>query len=1110
MFHLFSLIFLLVIPGICGQTWNVKYTNLNICALKGSTTLLSGSYTHPNGLTVTKTFWTTNPVSEKENTDLSDNPHYKDRIEYFLNKDQIFFLKLSNVTDLDESMYCIKILTNVKDQRWLGYPCIDLKVTDLRVEIPEEVREGNSAVLVCKTTCNLGNRANYNWYKNSKPFSGSLSTNELLLQSVSSDDTGNYSCAVTQHEHLPSPAVTLSVRYPPKNVLVSMSGSGEIVLGDSVTLTCSSDSNPPAHIYTWFKENETSSVGSGQSYSISNFNSSHSGQFYCVAQNQHGSERSAAVSITSKAGQNKALYAVAGIVAVLVCICIVIVVTKVISRQRRDTGVRGGISKQDNISVAVTDQSMHTTVCDSPTANQNDLIYTSITHQRPKVSRQDQMAGDNEEVQYATVHHHKNTENKGVEAPSEYGNIRNHSSAVSSRFDSLTRLSSCCFYHSSFGLWQRDSLQHEVAMVTFIRIYLPLILLVMTAGVDGQQYWGVNYSPSYVCALRGSSVKMFCTFTFPSGYEVKTVFWTKSVVSVGEPPDLCSDPEYRGRVQCLSENKDTFSITLRNVTEADKHIYYCRFTSNRGDVKWTGIPGVQLDVTDLQVETQQRVREGDSVTLTCKSTCTLTEETTFIWYINKQTVTKGTVTVNQLHLHSVSSDDTQYYSCAVRGNEHLRSPAVYLQVGLVSELWGVNYNPSHVCALRGSSVKISCTIKYPSGYEVKRVFWTKTAFVSGAEPPDLCSDPEYRGRIQCLNENKDTYSITLTDVTQADKRIYYFRFTTNREDGKRTGIPAARLNVTDLQVETPQSVKERDSVTLTCKITCTLTEKTTFIWYKNTQTVTKGTVTVNQLHLQSVTRHDAGNYRCAVTGNELLSSPDVYLDVTYPPENVSVSISGSGEIVLGDSVTLTCSSDSNPPVLNYTWFKENESSAVGSGQSYSALQSGFFYCVAQNQHGSERSAALSVSVTGVQTAALYTVSGIVAGCGGLFLIIVIIIIIIILFMRKKRRDGGAEVMRQNQENRSSAGADPTNDLPISPQLSTNQSDGLYACIAHKKPNSSRNAQTAAGDVDSVQYASVQYLKNKEKKKTEDKDINFEMSHSSDPSSSVDVIYSSVK
>ncbi|KAL0202768.1 hypothetical protein M9458_000786, partial [Cirrhinus mrigala] len=76
--------------------------------------------------------------------------------------------------------------------------------------------------------------------------------------------------------------------------------SGEIVEGDSVTLICSSDSKPPALNFTWFKENQNSSVGSGQSFSISSVNSSHSGRYYCEAQNKYGSQRSASVSVTVK------------------------------------------------------------------------------------------------------------------------------------------------------------------------------------------------------------------------------------------------------------------------------------------------------------------------------------------------------------------------------------------------------------------------------------------------------------------------------------------------------------------------------------------------------------------------------------------------------------------------------------------------------------------------------------------------------------------------------------------------------------------------------------------------------------------------------------------
>ncbi len=81
---------------------------------------------------------------------------------------------------------------------------------------------------------------------------------------------------------------------------MSINGSGEILEGDSVTLSCSSDSKPPALIFSWFKENQSSAVGSGQSFIISSFNSRHSGRYYCEAQNKHGSQRSASVSVSVK------------------------------------------------------------------------------------------------------------------------------------------------------------------------------------------------------------------------------------------------------------------------------------------------------------------------------------------------------------------------------------------------------------------------------------------------------------------------------------------------------------------------------------------------------------------------------------------------------------------------------------------------------------------------------------------------------------------------------------------------------------------------------------------------------------------------------------------
>jgi hypothetical protein len=62
------------------------------------------------------------------------------------------------------------------------------------------------------------------------------------------------------------------------------------VEGSSVTLTCSSDANPPVDKYTWYKKNVTSPKASGQSYSIHKVSSEDREGYYCEALNIIGRE----------------------------------------------------------------------------------------------------------------------------------------------------------------------------------------------------------------------------------------------------------------------------------------------------------------------------------------------------------------------------------------------------------------------------------------------------------------------------------------------------------------------------------------------------------------------------------------------------------------------------------------------------------------------------------------------------------------------------------------------------------------------------------------------------------------------------------------------------
>ncbi|KAK2909432.1 hypothetical protein Q8A67_005269 [Cirrhinus molitorella] len=161
-------------------------------------------------------------------------------------------------------------------------------------------------------------------------------------------------------------------------------------------------------------------------------------------------------------------------------------------------------------------------------------------------------------------------------------------------------------------------------------------------------------------------------------------------------------------------------------------------------------------------------------------------------------------------------------------------------------------------------------------------------------------------------------------------------------------------------------------------------------WFKENQSSSFGSG-------QSFSALQSGRFYCEAHNQHGSQRSDV-VTVTDPPRSVSVSIIQSGLIWEGDSVTLICSSDSNPPALNFSWFKENQSSSVGSGQSFSALQSGRFYCEAHNQHGSQRSDAVTVIVNG-RLVILYISTGVVCGAAA-----IITMLLICRSRMKKRND----------------------------------------------------------------------------------------------------------
>ncbi|XP_043094038.1 B-cell receptor CD22-like [Puntigrus tetrazona] len=622
---------------------------------------------------------------------------------------------------------------------------------------------------------------------------------------------------------------------------------------------------------------------------------------------------------------------------------------------------------------------------------------------------------------------------------------------------------------------------------------LPLIFLLMIHGVSSAG-WSVRYSSSHICALKHSSVIMSCTYTYPPEHQIEEVFWTKTFVKDVEPPDLSEDPEYSQRLQYLGDKQKSCTMRLSHVTQKDEHKYYFRFTTDK-DMKWTGRPGVTLTVLDLQVESPERVTEGDSVRLTCKSSCALTDRATFIWYRNSQPLTERRDRNNILLLQSVRREDAGRYSCALQEHTYI-SPEVHLNVTYPPRNVSVSISPSEI--MEGDSVTLICSSDSNPPAEISWIKGRKTVR-SGRIYNISKIRSDHRKEYKCKSRNehgeKDSdavmlnvmyaprnvvVSISPSEIVEGDSvtlicssdsnppaEISWFKGGTTVGSGRIYNISKIRSDhreeykcksrnkhgekyseaVTLNIMYPPRNVSvfmngsgeivEGDSVTLICSSDSNPPAEIS--WIKGGTTVGSGRI----YNISKIRSDHREEYKCKSRNKHGEKySEAVTLNIMYPPRNVSVFMNGSGEIVEGDSVTLICSSDSNPPALNFFWFKENQSSSVGSGQSFSALQSGRFYCEAHNQHGSQRSDAVSVTVhpgDGKNVIVITAASG-----GGLF--IIIIIIIIILFIIKKRRRVKTEDPATKQI------SDPSEDTYTALELKSMTSD-LYDTLTtvHPRP-----------------------------------------------------------
>uniref|UniRef100_A0A8C7MYF6 Ig-like domain-containing protein n=2 Tax=Oncorhynchus kisutch TaxID=8019 RepID=A0A8C7MYF6_ONCKI len=416
--------------------------------------------------------------------------------------------------------------------------------------------------------------------------------------------------------------------------------------------------------------------------------------------------------------------------------------------------------------------------------------------------------------------------------------------------------------------------------------------------VQDQSCNRVTYIDKSICALKGSSVDISCTYS--SYHPIKTTFWFRSDKSV--PEDLTRDPEYAGRA--LESLHSTLRIT--DLRESDSAEYKFRFNTQISGWGYS-FPGTILSVTDLQVKVTPAA-EGQK-TLTCSTTCTLTDNPTYIWYRNGQRLDESTSLQ-----YSVNNSYSDSYSCAVKSHEDIQAPAVCV-VG--ESCMNVTYTHQSICALKGSTVDISCFYTHPSWHNVTEVSWFNK-WESGVTK-DLSLNPEYADRVEYHRQTEKDSTLRITDLRESDSTEYKFKFTTD-EARWGSSFPGTTLTVTGFQVEvTPKWSSEYK--TLTCITTCTLSNPNPiYIWYKNGQHLDEST---SPQYKDPVSSNHDDSYSCAVKGHEDLLSPAVCVQgqscyrVTYTKRRICV--------LKGSTVDISCTYVGYYSTTSSFWFRSDKS-----------------------------------------------------------------------------------------------------------------------------------------------------------------------------------------
>uniref|UniRef100_A0A8C4DI58 Ig-like domain-containing protein n=2 Tax=Dicentrarchus labrax TaxID=13489 RepID=A0A8C4DI58_DICLA len=193
--------------------------------------------------------------------------------------------------------------------------------------------------------------------------------------------------------------------------------------------------------------------------------------------------------------------------------------------------------------------------------------------------------------------------------------------------------------------------------------------------VDDENCWSVNYVNRRICALQGSSVDITSEYSYPKNQLPQSTSWYIKKRS-NEDADELIDVKYYDNL------KIPHILSINNLKKNDSAEYTFRLQQINQQLEQSELAGVTLVVTGLEVMFTPAavMTEFQRVTLTCSTSCPLTDDIKFIWYLNGRPLTLPENQNKHLVLDPVRCHHAGNYSCAVETHNNISSPIETLTV----------------------------------------------------------------------------------------------------------------------------------------------------------------------------------------------------------------------------------------------------------------------------------------------------------------------------------------------------------------------------------------------------------------------------------------------